>query len=265
MTYPFISIITATLNAEDKIIPTIKSLENQTDKNFEWIISDGASIDNTVNIIKAVKNLNIKIISEPDFGLYDAINKAIKISCGDYYLVLGAGDLLEPNAIELYRKGACCTKASILSARVYMGKKVKSPNRGKPWLFSAGAYISAHSVGTLIKKSLHDQLGYYSHRFPLGADYLFIKTAIQNGYKFHACDFIAGEFILGGISSTDKISILCDTLRLQIETGENLILILQILIFISALFIKVVIPKFLCSKSMKTKDCLQPQDNLKCI
>lgn len=263
MTYPFISIITATLNAEDKIIPTIKSLENQTDKNFEWIISDGASIDNTVNIIKAVKNLNIKIISESDFGLYDAINKAIKIACGDYYLVLGAGDLLEPNAIELYRKAACCTKASILSARVYMGKKVKYPNRGKPWLFSAGAYISAHSVGTLIKKSLHDQLGYYSHRFPLGADYLFIKTAIQNGYKFHACDFIAGEFILGGISSTDTISVLCDTLRLQIETGENLIL--QILIFISALFIKVVIPEFLCAKSMKAKDCLQPQDNLKCI
>ncbi|QSF48388.1 MULTISPECIES: glycosyltransferase [unclassified Thermosynechococcus] len=245
MSYPFISIITATLNVEDTITRTIKSLQDQTDKNFEWIIGDGASTDSTISIIQSTKGLNIKIISEPDFSLYHAINKSLKIASGDYYLVLGAGDVLEQNTIELFRKAACSTKADILSAHVWVGKRLKRPNRGRPYLFSAGAYISSHAVGTLIKTDLHRQLGYYSYRFPVGADYFFIKTAIQNGCKFHRCDFIAGEFMLGGISSTDKLSVLCDFFRLQVETGENLLL--QILILICALFIRVVIPKYIPS------------------
>lgn len=127
--------------------------------------------------------MNIKIISAPDFGLYDAINKALKIASGDYYIILGAGDLLEPNAIECYRKAAFHTQADIVSAPVKIGKSIRYPARGSPWLLSAGAYISAHAVGTLIKTSLHQKLGYYSHRFPVGADYYFIKVKKKNKKK----------------------------------------------------------------------------------
>ena len=99
-----LSVITATYNAEKFLSRVIKSLQEQIDKDFEWIISDGASSDSTLEILKSTEGINIKVISGEDFGIYDALNRGIKACNGEFYLVIGADDELYPNAIQNYKE-----------------------------------------------------------------------------------------------------------------------------------------------------------------
>lgn len=98
------TIITCTYNAADVIKPTLDSILNQTWGQVEHLIIDGASKDNTVEVAKAYSRRNeeeeteheVRIISEPDHGLYDAMNKGLRLATGDYVVFLNAGDSL-PN------------------------------------------------------------------------------------------------------------------------------------------------------------------------
>ena len=99
-----ISIITITYNAEAVLEKTIQSILNQTEKSFEYIIVDGASKDKTVDIVKRYESLiaenhfagfgqeQFRWISEPDKGLYDAMNKGIDMATGDFLWFINAGD-----------------------------------------------------------------------------------------------------------------------------------------------------------------------------
>jgi glycosyltransferase involved in cell wall biosynthesis len=100
-----ITIVTVTYNAEGTLERTLKSVEMQTHGNVEHIIMDGASKDGTLAIAQAYKERNddrdIQIVSEPDKGLYDAMNKAIAIAKGEYICFLNAGDKLHnPQTLE---------------------------------------------------------------------------------------------------------------------------------------------------------------------
>lgn len=100
-----ITIVTVTYNAESTLERTLKSVEMQTHGNVEHIIMDGASKDGTLAIAQAYKERNddrdIRIVSEPDKGLYDAMNKAIAIANGEYICFLNAGDKLHnPQTLE---------------------------------------------------------------------------------------------------------------------------------------------------------------------
>lgn len=88
-----ISIITATFNSAATIVNCITSVNNQTYPNIEHIIVDGASKDNTIEIIKSLPNRIDKIISEPDKGIYDAMNKGIGLATGDIIGILNSDDL----------------------------------------------------------------------------------------------------------------------------------------------------------------------------
>lgn len=89
---PLISIITITFNAESEIYPTMLSVAGQSCRDFEHIIVDGASTDNTLKIARSIGGKNLRILSEPDKGLYDAMNKGIILATGRYLLFLNAGD-----------------------------------------------------------------------------------------------------------------------------------------------------------------------------
>ena len=90
--HPKFSIITVTYNAEKVLEDTIQSVISQTYRNVEYIIVDGASKDHTLEIINKYHNRINKVISEPDKGLYDAMNKGIQLATGDYLCFLNAGD-----------------------------------------------------------------------------------------------------------------------------------------------------------------------------
>ncbi len=94
---PTFSIITVTYNAEKVLEETIQSVITQTYRNVEYIIVDGASKDNTLKIIKKYQGYISLMVSEPDKGLYDAMNKSIQMATGDYLCFLNAGDKLHEN------------------------------------------------------------------------------------------------------------------------------------------------------------------------
>ena len=95
-----ISIITASYNSAKTIKDTIESIINQTHQDVEYIIIDGGSTDGTVEIVKAYQEkFPIKLISEPDNGLYDAMNKGIKIATGEVVGILNSDDFYKNNSV----------------------------------------------------------------------------------------------------------------------------------------------------------------------
>ena len=93
-----VSIITVSLNSENTIAQTIESILSQTYNNIEYIIIDGNSSDGTVEIIKTYRNKISKFISEPDNGIYDAMNKGIAQATGDIVGILNSDDFYVNNA-----------------------------------------------------------------------------------------------------------------------------------------------------------------------
>lgn len=113
-----ITVITVCYNAEKVIEDTIKSVVGQSYKNIEYIIIDGSSQDRTMDIVKKyATNDRIRYISEPDNGIYDAMNKGIALSTGDYLEFLNAGDTFVDNKVV----ASVATKIKETSADVVYG------------------------------------------------------------------------------------------------------------------------------------------------
>lgn len=100
-----ISIITVCYNADKFLQTTINSIQKQTYKKIEFIIIDGNSKDNTHNIINSNRNIISKILIEKDKGIYDAMNKGLKLATGDFVIFMGAGDeFFKKDIIEIVNK-----------------------------------------------------------------------------------------------------------------------------------------------------------------
>lgn len=217
-----LTVITATYNAVDNISRLIASLQAQSFKNFEWIVADGGSTDGTLEILNRVDDLNLLVDCSSDFGIYDAINRAIKLSSGEYYLVVGADDMLDRNAIESFYLSIQKCSPDFVSALVQTDcGSIISPEKKWIWFYSQRAYIGAHAVGTLIKKSLHERFGFYSKDFPIAADQFFIRKACDAGAEIVYSDFIAGIFGTSGVSNSDCSGMLTESFRVQLRCGEN--------------------------------------------
>jgi len=232
---PLISIITVTHESAGHLPKLIDSLLNQTDKDFEWVIADGVSTDGTLEILEKIsKKLNIVISSQPDFGIYDAMNRAIKLSTGTYYIVAGSDDYFYPNMIENFKREITITSADMIVAGVDTERGEIKIFEGRSWLYGARAYITTHSVGTLIRRSLHDKFGYYSNKFAITADNLFIKQICQASIKRHIAPFKAGFFSINGVSNKRVIHTLLEGLHIQLLTEKHQYF--QILIFFIRIF-----------------------------
>ena len=96
---PLFSIITVTWNAADVIAPTLDSVRRQTSSDYEMLIIDGASTDDTLAIVRGASISNLREFSEPDKGLYDAMNKGIARARGRYIMFLNAGDALADDTV----------------------------------------------------------------------------------------------------------------------------------------------------------------------
>lgn len=212
-----ISVITATYNAAEHISVLISSLERQTDKNFEWIVADGGSTDSTVEKIEAIKDVKVTISSQSDFGIYDAINRAILISKADYYVVIGADDFFYPNAVEVFNTEISNNNYDIITAKYKFGKVVRDVRKGGSLLNKQFAYIAGHSVSTAFKKELHKYVGLYSRAYPIAADQEFVLSAIKYGAKVKRVDEVVGCLGATGVSSTDVLGSLTESLRVQIK------------------------------------------------
>ena len=238
-----ISVITATYNAIAGIKSLCNSLQNQTNRDFEWIIADGGSTDGTLSYLESLDFHNaprIVIISARDFGIYDALNHCLEKCSGEYYLVVGADDTLNFDAIENYGKAANGSVYDIISANIKANGELRPPLGGPFWLRGVSGLVSRHSVGTLIKRSLHSKYGMYSNKYHIASDEYFLQKVFVNGGIFQQEIFIAGNFGTNGLSCKDSLGTLVESFRVRMEMGSKKI---QIALFLLRFFRN--IPKFL--------------------
>jgi len=173
-----VSIITATYNSERTILDTLNSLEQQSYRNIEYIIVDGASTDNTVNLIKEKGIRVTHIVSEPDQGIYDALNKGIKLATGDIVGFLHSDDIF---ASETVIEDIVATFKLSNSDAVYGDLKYVSQNDLSKVirLWKSGDYqLSRIKSGWMpphptffMKRKLYDKFGYFDLSFKIAADY----------------------------------------------------------------------------------------------
>ena len=219
---PILSIITATYNA-DKLLPNlIASLRAQTCKDFEWVVADGASTDNTIKILSEVKDINIKVSSKEDFGIYDALNRAIKLASGKYYIVIGADDYFYEKTIEnILSELKIDQSVELLIGSVESNKKLIKIRHGQSFLYGAAAFVSSHSVGCVINKDLHSRYGYYSNKYPILADTYFIKKIFRDSkLRYKYSHFVYGNFSSEGKSHTSLLRAQCELLHIQLTTEK---------------------------------------------
>lgn len=219
--HPTIGVVTATFNAAGQLPGLVTSLRAQNDADFEWVVADGGSTDGTLALLHSITDLSVVVRSQPDFGTYDGLNRAIQAASCDYYIVAGADDRLAPDAVANYRRAIANSGADIVAARVRYGARVMQVKHGPVWLHSQFALIASHSVATAIRRDLHARFGDYSRRFPIAADQYFIIRACAGGAVRYEADFIAGEFGTGGVSSTDRIGNATEVFRVQVATGRS--------------------------------------------
>jgi glycosyltransferase involved in cell wall biosynthesis len=224
-----ITIITATLNAEKYLPRLIDSLKNQIDRDFGWVVVDGGSTDNTLDLIKNTCELKIQCLIGNDFGIYDALNRGLKVIKSGHYLVIGADDTLMPAAIKEYRAAINESRADIITASVLQGGRIVEPREGLGWLYGLPGMASSHAVGMVFNINLHQIHGMYSRKFPIAADQLFVKLAISGGATISRRNFLAGEFSSEGTSGSDPVGLLTEVFRVQLVTER--IVIIQFILF----------------------------------
>ncbi len=220
-----ISVITVTKNSEKYLEENIKSLSNQTYKNFEHIIIDGDSRDGTLQIIKKYSNNITKWISEPDQGLYFAMNKGIQLSSGDIIGILNSDDIYYPEALNIVNKYfSNNNNLNFLFGSVHKHKLMHGyfPEKIK-WTFG---FYTTHSVGFFIKKSSQLDIGLYDTQYKYSADYdLFYKMIVKKKMIGASTkkDEILGKFRPGGLSSKIKyLDFLKENNKIRINNGQNI-------------------------------------------
>ena len=225
---PLVSIITVVLNNKKFLKQSIKSVLNQSYKNYELIIIDGKSTDGTLNILK--KN-NSKIdywISEKDKGIYHAMNKGIKLSRGSLISILNSDDVFYKNALNIAINYFNRYKnIDFLFGSV---NKYKLLHGYKPWKihWSFGFY-STHSIGFFIRKKAQKEVGSYNTKYKYSADYDFFYRMIVK-YKLKGMatkkNEIFGKFRRGGISSNISfMEYLSEVCRIRLDNGQSIILV----------------------------------------
>jgi glycosyltransferase involved in cell wall biosynthesis len=218
-TYPTISVITATRNVSGCIETLFQSLHVQRYRNFEWIVVDAQSNDGTVELLTDLAQHHpwIRFTSERDFGVYDALNKAIRSARAPFYVVAGADDFFTSDALEQYAS-ASQDRDVVLADVIRGGRRRGGFAPGRGWLGPASVFRGSHSVGMLFRRSLHDRFGMYTHRFPLLADSFFLKTLLRAHVRIHYVGFVAGTFTEGGLTTTQQLQILAETWQIQMLT-----------------------------------------------
>lgn len=229
-----ISVVTATFNAAALLPRLVASLQAQTDPDFEWVVCDGGSGDETLALLAQAQSSMAQVVvsSQADFGIYDALNRGVRLARGAYYIVLGADDTLEPTAIADYKQAIAASGADLVTACVESNGRIQSARRAdRAWLYGQFAHISAHAVGLAIKRSLHDTVGLYSRKYPIAADQWFVMSAVARGARVSRHDFVAGRFEHAlGTSGQDVLGSLVESFRIQVQLGRSLAVQLVLLL-----------------------------------
>jgi len=216
-----ISIITVCYNSAATIEKTIASVAAQTYKNIEYIVVDGNSKDTTVAILKKHEDVITQWISEPDKGLYDAMNKGIAMATGDLIGILNSDDTFYNNTVlEEVAKFHANNKIAASVGNIVQHKengKIVRRYSAQNWLpekLKIGFMPPHPSI--FFKKELFQQFGNYNLGFKIGADYeLITRFFLKNNISWAYSGITTTAMLVGGLSSSGTSSYKLITKEIQ--------------------------------------------------
>ena len=224
-----ISIITVTYNSAATIRDTLESVKKQDYPNIEHIIIDGASTDNTLQIVKEYPSVS-RIVSEPDCGIYDAMNKGIKIATGNIIGILNSDDIFADNSIigdvakVFERTEIDAVYGNLSYFRSGEEDKVVRLWRTKPYYerFFEDGELPPHPT-LYVRKEIYDEIGVFRTDYKIAADIEFMLRLlkVKKAQSFFL-DKIMVKMRLGGASTSGLRSywtVTLETKRLWAENG----------------------------------------------
>lgn len=211
------TIITVSFNSEKTIADTLKSVALQTYENIEYIIIDGASTDSTVSIINDHSNNKFRLISEPDLGIYNAMNKGLNMATGDYIGFLNADDVFssEDAILKLSILAKNNPTSDILYSDLAYVSSVNLHKYIRKWTagnLSPGklefGWMPPHPTFYITKNCLQ-LIKNFNENYHISADYDFMLRAIKScNYKTSYLPEVLVLMRMGGISNNSLKSIL---------------------------------------------------------
>ena len=214
--FPKISIITVVYNNAKTLDRCIQSVINQTYKNIEYIVIDGGSTDGTVDIIKRYESKIDYWVSEPDDGIYAAMNKGIKKASGEYINFMNSDDCFYSN--DSLKQLAPFLKLG----KDYVISKAKVIEKKSTWIKCINSKISwvlmpfSHQ-GLFVKKNVLNSIGLFNTQYKLSADYdLALKLYLKN-YQEIKTDIISANFYNSGRSIQNRSKGIAEDLEIQMN------------------------------------------------
>lgn len=206
-----LTIITINYNNAAGLQKTVESVLSQTSTDFEYIVVDGASTDASLEFPEAInyklQTANCKLISEPDTGIYNAMNKGVRMAKGDYVHFLNSGDWLTHNTVVEQMLTELCdcdilvgTKVSVRTdAKVRRDKKINKPLSMYTFYRGTIEHTSAY-----IKRSLFDSYGYYDESLRIVSDWKwYLQRVVFDNVRVKFTAIPVSYFDTTGISSTN--------------------------------------------------------------
>ena len=213
---PLVSIVTGTYNSSKFISDCVKSIHNQTFENIEHIIVDGNSNDNTVSIIENMPNRVSKLVSEKDNGIYDAMNKGLKMAKGEIVGILNSDDFYNSN--EIIKKVVHIFEdpsiACVYGDLVYVDQ-MNTDKVVRNWVtgpYTENAFLKgwhpAHP-SFFVRNSVYKKFGYFDLNFGLAADFeIMLRFLEKNKLKGSYLPLPMVRMRLGGASNKNIKNIL---------------------------------------------------------
>ena len=200
-----LSIITISFNSENTISDTFDSVKNQSFKNYEYLLIDGGSVDGTLTIAKKQNHIS-KIVSEPDKGIYDALNKGIKNSNGEIIGFLNSDDTFyDENSLKIISEAFDKDTDCVFGDLIYTDKNEKIKRVWKGSEFKKGAFkkgwMPAHPT-FYCRRSVYEKLGLYDDSFKIAGDFeLMLRFLEKNNIRSKYIPHTLVNMKVGGVSN----------------------------------------------------------------
>ena len=259
-----VSVITICYNAEKEIEKTLVSVLNQTYEKLEYVIVDGQSKDNTLEIINSVlskyPNRDVKLSSEPDNGIYDAMNKGIQKATGEWINFMNAGDCFFHSRTLEEMCSELCPDIDILRGNIirkYPKFDVKSVGVTSQCPGIMDMFNNTfHHQACLIRHLLFEKYGLYSLDYKLCSDWkFFYECVVINHVKSKYVDKTVALFSMDGASSENALKYRMEQESFLIQVyGEELFVLLKEL----QAYRKVKVFSLYCKMRTKFFDSLSP-------
>ncbi len=203
---PLITIITVCWNSAQTIEQAIQSVLNQTYKNIEYLIVDGNSTDGTVDILHKYEDKIDYYVSEPDDGLYYAMNKGLELAQGDYILILNSDDWYVPDCVESLLRASAESHADFVSGLAnYVDADGKFLHLQPNFSFNGATYIlmPLRHETMFLPRRIYERVGPFDLTYRVIADRVFTNRLYEMGYTHHLVPRALMNFRNTGVSSAN--------------------------------------------------------------